>query len=225
MNFKTIDGEKVSILRVLKAGISILNPNKPYVDPQSYEVAVNLGLNRGKVAQELAKSIRKLSPNAKNVLDIAAGTGMASKYLTEVGFDVTATDVSKEQVNYIREKKRAKSLIVMDFNQKFPFPNSTFDAVTTLAANRYILDLEQFATEVYRVLIPGGTFVWPIFWQDNIDFIRTHRKIITPDNFIDILNNSGFTAYKIKSASSFVDLRRIIPSLSKPTYIIGEKIR
>ena len=51
-------------------------------------------------------------------------------------------------------------------NQSWPFPEKSFDAVTIVWGNSYIADSAHFANEDFRVLKPGGVFVWPIFWLE-----------------------------------------------------------
>jgi len=228
MNLHTSDGEPISITRVIKAGAGLLGHTKGYTDPAAYEIFVSTFLARNNVAKNMAHTTVKLLAKSfpalisPEILDISAGTGLFSGALTRLGATVTATDISPQQLDYLESHKRAARTKIMDFNSPFDFADGTFDGVVTLAANRYIKNLQAFASEVHRILKPGGIFIWPLFWQDNMTFIKTQHRIITPNSLARILKRAGFSEHKILILDSIKDGALIFPKIAAPTYIFGK---
>ena len=229
MNLHTIDGEPVELSRVIKAGIAMADPTEKYCDPSAYEVAVAIALARNSVAGGVARTTLDLlnfPPNTEvrpSILDIGAGTGLLSGRLSKQGADVTATDISQAQLDYIQAHNRASHTEILDFNKPFGFPNDHFHGVVTLAANRYIEKLLDFAKEVHRILKPEGVFVWPFFWQDNIEFIKSQRGLISPSGFSQILGDVGFRDHYVSVQDTIKNGALIFPHWAAPVYVIGRK--
>lgn len=57
-------------------------------------------------ATKIVKLIKKHNPKAKILLELACGTGNFTKQLAKVGFIITATDISKDEI----EKAKTKSI-------------------------------------------------------------------------------------------------------------------
>jgi len=70
----------------------------------------------------------------KTVLDIGCGRGRHSLFLAELGFNVTATDISPEGIEQLRKEAKKRKLeskiktLVCDMLE-LPFENNTFDGV------------------------------------------------------------------------------------------------
>ncbi len=105
------------------------------------------------------------SQHAKNVLDIATGTGDLAIMLAQSGTDkVTGLDISEGMLNVGKQKVIAANLedkvsMVIGDSENLPFANDTFDAVTVGFGVRNFEDLEKGLQEIYRVIKPKGTFV------------------------------------------------------------------
>jgi len=59
-----------------------------------------------KRATKVVKLIKKYNPKAKTLLELACGTGNFTKQLAKAGFVITATDISKDEI----EKAKTKSI-------------------------------------------------------------------------------------------------------------------
>ena len=57
-------------------------------------------------ATKIVKLIKKHNPKAKTLLEVACGTGNFTKQLAKAGFIITATDISKDEI----EKAKTKSI-------------------------------------------------------------------------------------------------------------------
>lgn len=105
------------------------------------------------------------------VLELACGTANHAFELENMGYHVTATDISSDMLRYAQGKKEARGSTVdlchMDM-RTINFPASSFDAVTCLfdsigyvQTNQAVLDV---MSGVFRVLRSGGIFLFE-FWH------------------------------------------------------------
>ena len=97
------------------------------------------------------------------VLDVGCGTGYAAYLLAkEYQVDVAAVDITpavleEAKKRVTREKVSDKVKVIEGDAHAIPFPSDTFDAV--LAESVLIFcEKAKVASEVYRVLKPGGVF-------------------------------------------------------------------
>lgn len=96
-----------------------------------------------------ANEVVKYFPKSGKVLDLAAGLGQDSKYFTNLGYDVTTTDL-------------VPPFQVVDLSQRLPFSDNSFDIVYSHLGLHYFtysrsLSLSLFQ-EIYNVLKTGGLF-------------------------------------------------------------------
>jgi ubiquinone/menaquinone biosynthesis C-methylase UbiE len=112
---------------------------------------------------EIAFLLSKIQPGQK-VLDIGCGTGRFTVPLAELGTDVSALDISAGMLDVLNEKLAERGLSA-DLRQgdmcRLPFPDATFDAVTSFLALMHIplADRPAVWREVRRVLKPGGRMI------------------------------------------------------------------
>ena len=121
-------------------------------------------------ARYVAADMRKLHewlltvvPPRSRVLELGCGCGREAVFLHRRGFDITATDGSREMLEQAAElfpelKGRSQHLVLPS---RFPFPDSSFDNVLALAVLMH-LDLEAIKlvlSEIQRVLKTQGKFV------------------------------------------------------------------
>jgi ubiquinone/menaquinone biosynthesis C-methylase UbiE len=92
-----------------------------------------------------------LIPKGSNILEIGAGAGWQAKILTEHGFAVKAIDL--EESRYA--KHRVWPVLHYD-GQNIPFPDNHFDVVFSSSVLEHIAHVEQFQSEIKRVLKKNG---------------------------------------------------------------------
>lgn len=105
----------------------------------------------------------------KRVLDYGCGHGMAAVVLARAGGDVTAFDLSPGYVAEACQRAVANGVEVRTLvadAEHLPFPDRLFDAVWGNAILHH-LDLRQAASELRRVLRPGGVAVFCEPWGGN----------------------------------------------------------
>ena len=129
---------------------------------------------------------------------------------------------------------------IIDFNNdKFPFPDNSFDLVVSLAVIEHIKNTENFLSEINRILKKGGfVFLSTPNWcyafknfYDDYTHVRPYTKksllkILSDFNFVDIhilpgLRNKYFWQYTIPLAEFFAKILpftgdvKFIPSFLK----------
>ena len=116
-------------------------------------------------AHEILKE-EGLSP--RTVADLACGTGSATAILAQMGYRVTAVDLSEEMLTLAWEKCAAidnPPVFVHQSLQKLHLPRGVDMAVCFLDSLDYILDPADCAEairRVYQALNPGGIFIFDV---------------------------------------------------------------
>lgn len=114
---------------------------------------------------DIVAQMAKLSPSCR-VLDIGCGIGSSCLYLVDkFRCSIEGIDPVKEEVDFA--KKRAKQIsdqIMVDFHlgkaEEIPFDDCTYDVVMSNEALCHVADRLKALRECYRVLKPGGRFVF-----------------------------------------------------------------
>jgi SAM-dependent methyltransferase len=98
-------------------------------------------------------------PAGLRVLDVACGTGNTALPLARRGCIVTGVDIATNLLAQARERAAAEGLtIAFDEGdaEQLPYPDASFDAVTTMFGAMFAPRPELVAAEFARVLKPGG---------------------------------------------------------------------
>ncbi len=99
------------------------------------------------------------------VLDVAAGTGRLARTLfAQPGYHgrMVALDYSRQMLQQAVEQTRDwadRITFLWQDAGELPFPDNTFDAVTSLEALEFMPDPDRVLREMIRVLRPGGIFM------------------------------------------------------------------
>lgn len=101
------------------------------------------------VDNELISKIQHLLPTGR-ILEISCGNGADSIKLNELGYDVTATDFTKEYVDYVNQYLPC---IQHDTREKFPFNDKEFDLVYSRLGLHYFSEeeLKSIFDEISRL--------------------------------------------------------------------------
>lgn len=98
----------------------------------------------------------------KKVLDAGCGPGVYSAWLIGRGAEVVAVDASAKMVELAKQRLcGAADVRQADLGQPLDFlDDSTFDLVLSPLVMDYVADWDRTFAEFYRVLRPGGYFVF-----------------------------------------------------------------
>ncbi|MEU1131865.1 class I SAM-dependent methyltransferase [Streptomyces sp. NPDC005900] len=113
-------------------------------------------------AAAAAAAVLGLLPSpTRTLLDVACGTGLVTRRLAaHEGLRVTGVDATYRMARMAAD--RLPGAIVLGDSRRLPFPDDTFDAVSTVWLLHLMPGPEETAAvvgECARVLRPGGTYV------------------------------------------------------------------
>ena len=147
-----------------------------------------------------------------SVLELACGTGIVTRRLRDrLGSEVRliATDLNDAMLSYAARKFKPEDAI--EWKQAdaadLPFADQSFDAVVCQFGLMFVPDKERALSETYRVLKPGGTFlfnVWDAIEYNELAHIA--HTIITdffednPPDFYEV----PFSFHDVETINSFL---------------------
>jgi ubiquinone/menaquinone biosynthesis C-methylase UbiE len=119
------------------------------------------------------------------VLDVATGSGNAAIAAARLGCDVVGVDYVPSLLERGRERATAEGLHVTLLDgdaEALPFPNRSFDAVTSVFGAMFAPDQRRAASELVRVTRPGGTIALSSWTPDGFigDLFRTVAAHVPP---------------------------------------------
>jgi SAM-dependent methyltransferase len=118
-------------------------------------------------AEVLDRVIRAQCPEARRVLDVACGIGTQALGLAQLGYELTASDISDESVARARKEAAQRglkiALSVCDMRQASQHHRTTFDAVIACdnAVPHLLTDVGILSAfrECHACTRPGGVFI------------------------------------------------------------------
>jgi len=133
-------------------------------------------------AREMAERVASLEP--RRLLELAAGTGIVTRALRQAlpaSTHITATDLNPPMLDVAREKLADAANLAFEPADAtaLPFDDASFDAIVCQFGVMFFPDKDQHYREVYRVLRPGGRYlfsVWDSF--DHNPFARIAHETI-----------------------------------------------
>ncbi len=125
--------------------------------------------DRTEATERLRDFIRKASPRAKNVLELACGTGSVLKHLSK-NYDVWGLDLSKQMLSIARKKVPLASLscqnmVTFHLRQRFDVVCCVFDSMNHVAVFTH---WKQLFANVHQHLSPEGVFIFDINTQQKL---------------------------------------------------------
>lgn len=130
-----------------------------------YDYIFPLSTNKLNLIKDLAGN------NPKDILDVASGSGLYSKQLSDDGYNVTAIDLDNEMINKLKEKDKkidAKVLNMLDIeklNKKFNLIFSIGNSIVHLENNEII---KKFLYSAKNSLKENGKLLIQIVNYDRI---------------------------------------------------------
>ena len=133
--------------------------------PQHYDQSLG-PLIFADYAVDIARRVAACKP--ARVLEIAAGTGILTRHLRDAlpsGVRLTATDLNPPMLEIARTKFRPVEQVEVRPADAtaLPFADASFDAVVCQFGVMFFPDKDRSYREVYRVLTPGGRYLFNIW--------------------------------------------------------------
>ncbi len=107
--------------------------------------------------------ISSLLPDARRILDMASGCGTCVFYGLKNGYDMYGVDPEKWKCRFVLLKASELkypgewvSRFSRAVGEDLPFPDSTFECVTTYQTLEHVEDVRKTVSEMIRVTKPGG---------------------------------------------------------------------
>ena len=108
----------------------------------------------------------------KDVFDIGCGFGgRPIRFLEQGAHRVTGLEIVEKPINEAKEFAARKGFtnaeFVVGFGERLPFPDASFDLITSNDVFEHVADLRQTLLECLRVLRPGGRLraIFPPFYH------------------------------------------------------------
>jgi SAM-dependent methyltransferase len=112
----------------------------------------------------------KIDLKGRSMLEVGCGRGGGLNYIKEHlnPRSVTGLDLNQKAINFCQNFHCQKNATYVQGDaQKIPFENDSFDVVLNVESSHRYPEPQKFFHEVYRVLKPGGYFLFTDFRTDD----------------------------------------------------------
>jgi len=126
--------------------------------------------DRADATEQLGRLIRNASPRAKNILELACGTGSVLKRLSK-HYDVWGVDLSRKMLSIARKKVpearlSRQNMVTFHLQLKFDVICCVFDSMNHVAGFTH---WKHLFGNVHQHLSTGGVFIFDINTQKKLD--------------------------------------------------------
>jgi demethylmenaquinone methyltransferase/2-methoxy-6-polyprenyl-1,4-benzoquinol methylase len=92
-----------------------------------------------------------------SLLDVGGGTGRVSSFLAGATARIILADLSYQML--VESRSKNSLYPACSHSEYLPFPDASFERIIMIDALHHVCDQQQTATELWRVLKPGGRLV------------------------------------------------------------------
>jgi len=104
-----------------------------------------------------AEASRRI-PSRAWVLEIGAGEGYGTRYLSSTCSNIFGSDLSLQALKHANSRYPDVQFL-QSLGTGLPFPTGTFDVVVSFQVIEHIADVTRYISEVHRALKPGRRFI------------------------------------------------------------------
>lgn len=153
----------------------------------------------------LRRTLRAGGDDAPRALDVGCGAGANLDLLHEFR-EALGVDAEEPALRFCAE--RGLTGLAQARGEALPFAEGTFRLVTALEVLEHIPAHEHAASEAYRVLEPGGTFLVTVpayrwLWSDH-DVALDHCRRYTRRELTQLLRGAGFEVRRLSHCVSLL---------------------
>jgi len=154
------------------------------------------------IEPERQQFIQQLSAGSK-ILDCGCGPGMDAEKFSQLGYNVTAIDLSERFVGLTKERVQTATVKKMDMRH-LEFPRASFDGLWASFSLLHIRasDIEQTLSGFRTVLRPHGLLFAAVHRGPKTEWVKTTISGMERDTYVqewvqteieDVFRSSGFT--------------------------------
>ena len=154
------------------------------------------------IEPERQQFIRRLSAGSK-ILDCGCGPGMDTGKFSQLGYSVTAIDLSERFVSLTKERVQTATVKKMDMRH-LEFPQASFDGLWASFSLLHIRasDIEQTLSGFRTVLRPHGLLFAAVHRGPKTEWVKTTISGMERDTYVQewvqteieyVFRSSGFT--------------------------------
>ena len=142
-------------------------------------------------------------PAGSKILDCGCGPGMDTEKFSQLGYNVTAIDLSERFVRLTKERVQTATVKKMDMRD-LEFPQASFDGLWASFSLLHIRasDIEQTLASFRIVLRPHGLLFAAVHRGPKTEWVKTTISGMERDTYVqewvqteieDVFRSSGFT--------------------------------
>lgn len=154
-------------------------------------------------------------PTPGRVLDAGGGTGRVATAIREHAGEVVIADPS---LGMLRQADRTRLGLACSNSERLPFPDETFERVIMVDALHHVIHQGQTASEMYRVLKPGGRIV-----IEEPDIRKFGVKLIAMAEKLLLMRSHFLSPAKIVELFSFDSAKASIHATEGNAWVVIEK--
>lgn len=160
------------------------------------------------------------------LLFIGAGNCRLARMFAQMGYDVVATDISKNMLKIGKEISDAQGIrmtyVVHNAEKPFPFKDGVFDSSYSLCVINHIVDWHHYIREKMRCLRNNGVLLERMpnidnpLWQNQgmRDGVEMRADVCNPDSALRLLQDVGING-RVWTHDRQLWLEKRVPKMSR----------
>jgi len=175
---------------------------------------------------QMLEVLKAALQGTQSVLEVAAGTGIATQAIAQAAHQVVAVDYALAMVEKLKARVEAAVLKNVQCLQAdiyaLPFEPASFDAVVACNVLHLLPDLPKAYEAMFRLLKPGGRLFVPTVCQRETWTARLVAKLLRATGLpIQHRFRVGELRESLKEAGFHVQKEKVFPGLMPFAYLEG----
>ena len=177
------------------------------------------GFDRLREAMEPAELRERVygfqASGGKRVLDVGAGNGFVMSRYARAGAGAFGIELTERGVSLCRrrfEVEGVRAFVTRGDAENLPFPEASFDAVTSMGVLHHVPDPGRAIDEIHRVLKPGGRLTLMLYHRNSAMYrlrfplmrLITGKSLARQVNEVDGEGNPKGLVFSRREARDFV---------------------